>query len=311
MRDVQGLTAPAFAGAVPFHRIITPRRVHARRHSTPLGVIGICAVLVGMLLLTLPLTVGTLTLPKTVSHYQPTSDAADTRMLKRAAAYDRRLLADGSTTMGEAMDPFSGSQAPAYLSDQEYMSLLGSGDRMASISIPKIGVNLDVGHGTGAGTLEMGAGHIYGTTLPVGDPGNSVIAAHRGLGVKLLFYRLGELSAGDMIYTQAAGRTVAWKVDHITRVDPGSDMERDILEPEGNRTLLTLYTCDPPGLNTRRLIVRAHRVPYVDAASVPGQTDWLTPVAIAGVNMVVGLVLTMIATPVDQVKRHYSGHTAS
>ena len=76
----------------------------------------------------------------------------------------------------------------------------------------------------------------------------------------MLFYRVGELGRGDMIYTDAGGRTVAWRVDRRYTVDPGSKAERRALRADGGHPLLPLSTCDPPGLNTRRLLVRAHRV---------------------------------------------------
>lgn len=236
------------------------------------------------------------------------SDGEDTAMLARAARYDARLLRDGgSTAVGEAADPFSGTDAPAWRSDGDYLGQLGAGDAMARIRMPSIGVDLPIGHGTSAGTLEQGAGHIHGTTLPVGDPGNSVVAAHRGLDVRLLFYRVGELEKGDMIYTDAGGRTVAWQVDRLWTVDPGSKAERRALRGDGAHTLLTLYTCDPPGLNTRRLIVRAHRVPYDDAArtaerqvDVKGMAAWL------GIATILTLTLMTALHPTAQIMRHSS-----
>ena len=168
-------------------------------------------------------------------------------------------------------------------------------------------MDLPIGHGTSAGTLEQGVGHIHGTTLPVGDPGNSVVAAHRGLDVRLLFYRVGELKKGDMVYTDAGGRTVAWQVDRLWTVDPGSPAERRALRTDGGHTLLTLYTCDPPGLNTRRLIVRAHHVPYDDGArraerqvDVKGMAVWL------GIATVLTLALMAVLHPTVQVMRHAS-----
>ena len=85
------------------------------------------------------------------------SDGEDTAMLARAARYDARLLRDGgSTAVGEAADPFSGTDAPAWRSDRDYLGQLGAGDAMARIRMPSIGVDLPIGHGTSAGTLEQG-----------------------------------------------------------------------------------------------------------------------------------------------------------
>ncbi|PLS30165.1 sortase [Bifidobacterium margollesii] len=296
-------------GGLPFpswEQIVSPGpagrpRGAARRRLT---VLGVTLTVLGALILTLPVTIGLASLPRTMPHTATARTAEDTQTLARAAAYDRGLLAHGTIAVGEAADPFGGSDQPAYETDRDYQSQLGAGGMMAAIRIPRVGVNLAVGHGTGPGTLETGAGHVYGTTLPVGDPGNTVIAAHRGLGARLLFYRLGELAPGDMVYTEAAGRTVAWRVDRIERVDPGSAAERAILTGSAKSTRLTLYTCDPPGLNTRRLIVAARRVPYVDATSVPGQSDPWTPWAAGGLTGLTALTAALIAAPREQVMRH-------
>lgn len=110
-----------------------------------------------------------------------------------------------------------------------------------------------------------------------------------------------------MIYTDAGGRTVAWRVDRHYTVDPGSKAERRALRADGSHTLLTLYTCDPPGLNTRRLIVRAHRVPYDDAArtaerqvDVKGMAAWL------GIATILTLTLMTALHPTAQIMRHSS-----
>lgn len=42
------------------------------------------------------------------------------------------------------------------------------GGVMGSVTIPKIGVDLPIYHGTSESTLELGAGHLYGSSLPVG-----------------------------------------------------------------------------------------------------------------------------------------------
>lgn len=114
--------------------------------------------------------------------------------------------------------------------------------------------------------------------------------------MRLLFYRVGEPGRDDMIYTDAGGRTVAWRVDRRYTVDPGSKAEWRALEADGDHTLLTLYTCDPPGLNTRRLIVRAHRVPYDDAArtaerqvDVKGMASWLAVATVLTLTLMAAL----------------------
>ena len=269
---------------------------------------GVIIMLLGALLLLSPLAALLYlshTPPVTATATATATAAEDKRQLAQAHAYDRRLLTSPNTATGEAADPFSDTDTPAWRTDRTYLKQLGAGDMMASISIPKISVQLRVGHGTSAGVLEQGAGHIYGTTLPVGDEGNTVIAAHRGLDVRLLFYRVGELGKGDMIYTRAAGRTVAWKVDWKRTVTPGTTRERNMLKSHKGRTLLTLYTCDPPGLNTRRLIVRAHRVPYNPTSGERvSQADWKGFTTVWTLGLAVLLLLMFAFSPKSETARH-------
>lgn len=199
------------------------------------------------------------------------ADGADTGKLSAARTYDRQLLETGSDAVGEApADPLQGG-GPAHAEDATYQAQLGAGDDMARILIPSVSVDLPVGHGSSPALLESQAGHVYGTTLPVGDEGNSVIAAHRGLGLRPLFRRLGELEPDDMVYVRAAGATVAWRVESTWTVEPGSDGERRAVAVERGASLLTLYTCDPPGMNTRRLIVRARRATERDGGPTPAE----------------------------------------
>lgn len=250
-----------------------------RRRGGGPAIAGMALVAAGVALILAP----TLMVPAVHAMTSPPSDPAlshaaadgtDAATLSAARAYDRQLLETGSDAVGEApADPLQGG-GPAHAADATYQAQLGAGDDMARILIPSISVDLPVGHGSSPALLESQAGHVYGTTLPVGDEGNSVIAAHRGLGLRPLFRRLGELEPDDMVYVRAAGATVAWRVESTWMVDPGSDGERRAVAVERGASLLTLYTCDPPGMNTRRLIVRARRATERDGGPTP--TEELT-----------------------------------
>ena len=136
--------------------ILTGPTSHRRRVSRGWTAGGVILMVVGALLLSSPL------LAMLAITYDPgtrvsASDGEDTAILARAARYDARLLRDGgSTAVGEAADPFSGTDAPAWRSDRDYLGQLGAGDAMARIRMPSIGVDLPIGHGTSAGTLEQG-----------------------------------------------------------------------------------------------------------------------------------------------------------
>ena len=67
---------------------------------------------------------------------------------------------------------------------------------MGTIKVPKQSINLPIYHGTSEEALASGAGHLYGTSLPVGGKStHSVITGHRGLVEALMFTRLDEVKA--------------------------------------------------------------------------------------------------------------------
>lgn len=200
-----------------------------------------------------------------------------------AREYNKRLAKSGQPVIGEAKDPLaelyddpqnaannasadgsdnSGDSASA--KDKEYQSLLDSGDGvMGAIRIPKISVNLPVYHGTSELTLASGAGHLYGSSLPVGGKStHSVITGHRGLVEAAMFTRLDEMRVGDYFYLDVMGRTLGYKVDRITEINPDDTSKLKIVPGEDR---VTLMTCTPYGVNTHRLLVSALR------SAIPGE----------------------------------------
>ncbi len=144
--------------------------------------------------------------------------------------------------------------------DEEYLQLpLNDNEQICTIIIPKINVNLPVGHGTQDDLLQVMAGHLYGTSLPVGGPStHAVIAAHSGLRSSELFSRLDELVIGDEIDILVLNELHSYKVKEINVVLPDEcDRYMQIIPDED---LITLYTCTPYGINTHRLLVQAERV---------------------------------------------------
>lgn len=146
--------------------------------------------------------------------------------------------------------------------DSEYEGLLNpSGNGMMGIvSIPSIDVELPIYHYTTNEILEKGAGHLFGSSLPVGGKSaHSVITAHRGLPSAKMFTDLDELRNGDKFFIEVLGQRIAYKVDRIKTVKPEDTQDMKIIEGED---LVTLVTCTPYGQNTHRLLVRGHRVAY-------------------------------------------------
>ena len=147
--------------------------------------------------------------------------------------------------------------------DPEYMAALNiAGDGiMGVIEIPKIDISLPIYHTTTEEVLEKAAGHLEGSSLPVGgESTHAVITAHRGLPSAALFTDLDRLEEGDHFLLHVLDETLSYEVDQILTVEPD---ETDALAVEEGEDLVTLITCTPYGVNTHRLMVRGHRVPYV------------------------------------------------
>lgn len=187
---------------------------------------------------------------------------------QREAAEQYNAMLSG-TTITEG-----GASAPPL----PYAEQLTVGGAMCYIDIPKINVYLPVQHGTGADTLECAVGHVIGTSLPVGGSNtHAVLSAHSGMASSKLFSDIDQLSVGDTFYIHVLGDTLAYKVDAIHTVLP-TDTSR--LQIEDGKDYVTLVTCTPFGINTHRLLVRGHRIPYTPkqattaAAEKPAVSSW-------------------------------------
>ena len=162
------------------------------------------------------------------------------------------------------LDAFDES-AEEYILTHPYDTLLNPlGDYvMGYIEIPKIDVSLPIYHGVGTAALEKGAGHIEGTSLPIGGPGtHAVLSGHRGLPGRKLFTDLDLIQVGDQFYLNVLNETLAYEVDQILTVLPHETEALDIVPGED---LVTLVTCTPYGVNSHRLLIRGHRIEYSKA----------------------------------------------
>ena len=147
--------------------------------------------------------------------------------------------------------------------DSTYESLLNlNGDGMMGyVEIPVIDVSIPIYHYTTDETLEKGAGHLFGSSLPVGGKStHCILSAHRGLPNAKLFTDLDQMEKGDIFILHILGKHLAYKVDQIKTVLPDETSDLDIIEGEDH---VTLITCTPYGVNTHRLLVRGVRTKYV------------------------------------------------
>ena len=197
---------------------------------------------------------------------EDTDDVELTAQREAAQRYNAMLSGAAITEGGASAPPLP------------YAEQLTVGGVICYIDIPKINVYLPVQHGTGAETLEKSVGHVVGTSLPVGGSStHAVLSAHSGMASSKLFSDIDQLAVGDMFYIHVLGDTLAYKVDAIHTVLP---TDTRLLQIEEGKDYVTLVTCTPFGINTHRLLVRGHRIPYTPeqatAAAVekPAASSW-------------------------------------
>lgn len=156
---------------------------------------------------------------------------------------------------------------------EEYQSLLSvpSTNVIGYIEIAKIDCYLPIYHGTEESVLQIGVGHLEGSSLPVGgESTHCVLSGHRGLPSAKLFTDLDKLEAGDIFTIYVLNETLTYEVDQIRIVEPYELDELAIVEGED---LCTLLTCTPYGINTHRLLVRGHRIDTPDDSSLMVTAD--------------------------------------
>lgn len=188
------------------------------------------------------------------------TDDAELTAQRQAAEQYNAMLSGATITEG-------GASAPPLA----YAQQLTVGGAMAYVDIPKINVYLPVQHGTDVDTLERAVGHVVGTSLPVGGSStHAVLSAHSGMASSKLFSDIDQLAEGDTFYIHVLGDTLAYKVDSLHTVLPTDTSQ---LQIEDGKDLVTLVTCTPFGVNTHRLLVRGHRVPYVPEQEVPAAAE--------------------------------------
>ena len=180
-------------------------------------------------------------------------DSSNKEMLKAARKYNKELLKKADHWKLSKKDK------------KKYESLLdvsGTGI-MGYIEIPKIDCSLPIYHGTDEGALQIAIGHLEGSSLPVGGKSSHCVL-FRGTGgcpAPGFLTDLDQMEEGDTFILNILGHKLAYEVDQIKVVLPE---EMSDLEIQEGKDLCTLVTCTPYGINTHRLLVRGHRVKYVE-----------------------------------------------
>lgn len=228
------------------------------------GLMPLVIIAIGLLVLFYPTISNFLVMKnasRAVTNYNAKVDALSDeeyqRILGAVHAYNARLAAENSdetSALAGAVDTEA--------TDSEYMKLLNvNGDGMLGyLTIPRLKETMPIYHGTSEEVLQVGVGHLEQTSLPVGGAStHAALSGHRGLPTAKLFTDLNLMKKGDKFYIKILKDTYAYQVDKITTVLPTDTKELAI---ENGKDLVTLITCTPYAVNTHRLLVRAHRIPY-------------------------------------------------
>lgn len=231
---------------------------------------------------------------KVVSHYSDALEKMDEA--QKQAAIDAAVQYNALLVSNDAR--FTPSEEETRL----YNSLLnpdGTG-MMGYITIPEIRCKLAIYHSVDDSVLQVGVGHLEGSSLPVGGSStHCVISGHRGLPSARLFTDIDRLEKGDLFYLHVYGKVLAYEVDKISVVEPE---DYGPLEIEEGKDLCTLLTCTPYGINTQRLMVRGHRV--VD--SLYDESNFTSDAARVDTLVVascVGVVLLLVGFIVSKIWR--------
>lgn len=161
---------------------------------------------------------------------------------------------------------------------QSYLEQLvvGEQETIGELSYPRLGMSLPIYHGTSDAVLSRGAGHLYGSSLPVGGPSShSVMTSHSGLLNAELFTKLPDAQLGDVFTVTVLGETQYYEVRNVDTVLPHETGSLQVIEGED---WVTLLTCTPINVNSHRFLAQAQRIPAPPGKGVRTiSSDGVTP----------------------------------
>lgn len=206
-------------------------------------------------------------------------------MWSAARAYNR-ALAERSTNFA-----LSDAQKEEY---EKLLDISGVGI-MGYLEIPELNMSLPIYHGTEESVLQIAAGHLEWSSLPVGgESSHCVISGHRGLPSAKLFTDLDKLQEGDVFVLRVLDEVLTYEVDQIRVVEPSQVSDLEIVE---GSDLCTLVTCTPYGINTHRLLVRGHRIENIqDSQTIRVTSDamQIEPLIVAPIVATPVLLLLLV-----------------
>ncbi|MBS8055573.1 class C sortase [Streptococcus suis] len=192
-----------------------------------------------------------------IQHYQQQANQKSTEEYQlKLAEMEAKNKQFAYQNISPGFDPFSEEAKKV-----EDLKTVYEDHVLGVISIPKIQIRLPIFDQTREDFLARGATYLEGTSFPIGgESTHSVISGHRGLTEAKLFTDLPDLVEGDRFYIELKESEIhAYQVDKIQVVDPSDVSSLQIVE---GQDYITLVTCTPYMVNSHRILVRGHRIPY-------------------------------------------------
>lgn len=220
-------------------------------------VVVLLVIFIGILLLAYPFIANRYNQLHT-SHVVARYDDAVNGMLEE----EKENMVQEAVNFNEKLASLGGFELTDSLREEYYKLLDISGTGvMGTIHVPAIGVSMPIYHGNSDAVLQIAAGHMEGSSLPVGGEGtHAVIAAHTGMASAELFTKLKDVKVDDYFVIKVLDRLLTYQVIDINEVLPE---EIEYLKIDNGKDYVTLMTCTPPGVNSHRLLVKGERV-YLD-----------------------------------------------
>jgi len=205
------------------------------------------------------------------SKVEPVPESYQTYIESQLAYYDpgKSYFANLSQQLGtintsQYYDPVTQTQKEVVI-DKDYDKDMYIDITSIGISNIKISPNVDsYNEKVYNQFLKQGLAHFKGTPLP-GDGGNSFIYGHSAVESffdghqnlpETIFSRLGNIDIGQEVDIKKDDKVLKYIVRSKKIVSPD---DFSILESQNNKETITMMTCWPLGIGTKRLVVIAER----------------------------------------------------
>jgi len=239
--------------------------------SVILAVIGLIIILSQVIPLAKSYIDGLIEQARADSKVAPVPESYQTYIESQLAYYDpgKSYFANLSQQLGtlsesQYYDPVTQTQKEILI-DKEYAKPMYIDIASIGIANIKISPNVDsYNEKVYNQFLKQGLAHFKGTPLP-GDGGNSFIYGHSAVESffdshqnlpETIFSRLGNIDIGQEVDIKKDDKVLKYIVRSKKIVSPD---DFSILEEQNNKETITMMTCWPLGIGTKRLIVIAER----------------------------------------------------